>query len=31
MIVDPRGWLSVVRGNPDNAAEALGVGSGDLV
>jgi hypothetical protein len=21
----------VVRGNPDNAAEALGVGSGDLV
>jgi S-adenosyl-L-methionine hydrolase (adenosine-forming) len=31
MIVDPRGWLSVVRGNPANAAEALGVGSGDLV
>ena len=31
LIVDPRGWLSVVRGNPANAAEALGVGSGDLV
>ena len=31
LLVDPRGWLSVVRGNPANAAEALGVGSGDLV
>jgi S-adenosylmethionine hydrolase len=31
LIVDPRGWLSVVRGNPANAAEALAVGSGDLV
>jgi len=31
LIVDPRGWLSVIRGNPANAAEALGVGSGDLV
>ena len=31
LIVDPRGWLSVVRGNPANAAEALGVGSDDLV
>jgi S-adenosylmethionine hydrolase len=24
VIVDPRGWLSVVRGNPANAAEGLG-------
>ena len=31
ILVDPRGWLSVVRGNPANAGEALGVGSGDLV
>jgi S-adenosyl-L-methionine hydrolase (adenosine-forming) len=31
LLVDPRGWLSVVRGNPANAGEALGVGSGDLV
>ena len=31
VLVDPRGWLSVVRGNPANAAEALGVGGGDLV
>jgi hypothetical protein len=30
-MVDPRGWLSVVRGNPANAAEGLGVSSGDLV
>jgi hypothetical protein len=29
--VDPRGWLSVVRGNPTNAAEGLGVSSGDLI
>jgi S-adenosyl-L-methionine hydrolase (adenosine-forming) len=31
LLTDPRGWLSVVRGNPANAGEALGVGSGDLV
>lgn len=31
LIVDPRGWLSVIRGNPANAADALGVGSADLV
>ena len=31
MLIDPRGWLSVVRGNPANAAEGLGVSSGDLV
>lgn len=31
VLVDPRGWLSVVRGNPANAGDALGVGSGDLV
>ena len=31
LIVDPRGWLSVIRGNPANAADGLGVGSGDLV
>jgi S-adenosyl-L-methionine hydrolase (adenosine-forming) len=31
LIVDPRGWLSVIRGNPANAGEGLGVTSGDLV
>ena len=31
LMVDPRGWLSVVRGNPGNAAEGLGVGDGDVV
>jgi S-adenosylmethionine hydrolase len=31
LIVDPRGWLSVIRGNPANAAEGLGVNAGDLV
>jgi S-adenosyl-L-methionine hydrolase (adenosine-forming) len=31
LIVDPRGWLAVIRGNPANAAEGLGVASGDLV
>jgi hypothetical protein len=30
-MIDPRGWLSVTRGEPGNAAEALGVGGGDLV
>jgi S-adenosylmethionine hydrolase len=24
LIIDPRGWLSVIRGNPANAAEGLG-------
>jgi hypothetical protein len=31
LMTDARGWLSVIRGNPANAAEGLGVGSGDLV
>jgi S-adenosyl-L-methionine hydrolase (adenosine-forming) len=31
LMIDLRGWLSVIRGNPANAAEGLGVGSGDLV
>jgi hypothetical protein len=31
LIVDPRGWLSIIRGNPGNAADGLGVASGDVV
>ena len=31
LIVDPRGWLAVIRANPANAAADLGVGSDDLV
>jgi S-adenosylmethionine hydrolase len=31
LMVDPRGWLAVVRANPGNAAEGLGVSSGDLI
>src|SRR2546423_3261049 len=32
LLVDPRGWLSVVRGNPANAAEGLGsVAPGDPI
>jgi hypothetical protein len=31
LMVDPRGWLMVVRGGSGNAAEGLGVGSGDLL
>lgn len=32
LIVDPRGWLLVMRGNPANAAEGLGgVGPGDPI
>jgi S-adenosylmethionine hydrolase len=31
LMIDPRGWLSVVRGNPANAAAGLGVGTDDLV
>jgi S-adenosylmethionine hydrolase len=31
LMIDARGWLSVIRGNPANAAEGLGAGSGDLV
>ena len=31
VIVDPRGWISVIRGNPANAADGLGVGAGDLL
>jgi hypothetical protein len=30
-MIDPRGWLSVIRGDSANAAADLGVGSGDLV
>jgi S-adenosylmethionine hydrolase len=31
LMVDPRGWLMVVREGSGNAAEGLGVGSGDLL
>ena len=31
VIVDPRGWLSIVRGNPANALEGLGLSIGDPV
>ena len=31
LMIDPRGWLSVIRENPGNAAADLGVGVGDLV
>jgi len=31
LMFDPRGWLSVIRGNPANAAQGLGVASGDMV
>jgi S-adenosylmethionine hydrolase len=32
LIVDPRGWLAVIRGNPANAAEGLGgVAAGDPI
>jgi S-adenosylmethionine hydrolase len=31
LLFDPRGWLSVIRGNPANAAAGLGVASGDIV
>jgi len=31
LMVDLRGWLAVVRANPGNAAEGLGVSSGDLI
>jgi hypothetical protein len=30
-MVDPRGWLSVIRGNPANAAAGLGVANDDVV
>jgi hypothetical protein len=30
-MVDPRGWLSVICGNPVNAAQALGVAGGEVV
>jgi hypothetical protein len=30
-MLDPRGWLSVIRGNPENAAAGLGIQSGDPV
>ena len=31
LMLDPRGWLSVIRGNPANAAAGLGVANDDLV
>jgi len=31
LMVDPRGWLSVIRANPGNAAADLSIGVGDLV
>jgi len=31
VMFDPRGWLSLVRGNPGNAAAGLGLQMGDLV
>ena len=30
-VIDPRGWLTVIRGNPENAAEGLELQSGDPV
>jgi S-adenosyl-L-methionine hydrolase (adenosine-forming) len=31
LMVDPRGWLSVICGNPGNAAQSLGVAGGEVV
>jgi S-adenosylmethionine hydrolase len=31
VMFDPRGWLSLIRGNPGNAAAGLGLQMGDLV
>jgi S-adenosyl-L-methionine hydrolase (adenosine-forming) len=31
VMFDPRGWLAVIRGNPGNAADGLGLQVGDLV
>jgi S-adenosylmethionine hydrolase len=31
LMVDPRGWLSVICGNPGNAAQLLGVAGGEIV
>lgn len=31
VMLDPRGWLAVIRGNPENAAAGLGIQSGDPV
>jgi len=31
VMIDPRGWLAVIRGNPGNAAEGLAIQSGDPV
>jgi S-adenosylmethionine hydrolase len=30
-MIDPRGWLAVIRGNPENAAAGLGLQGGDPV
>jgi hypothetical protein len=31
LMIDPRGWLSVICGNPINAAQSLGVAGGEVV
>ena len=31
LIIDPRGWLTIVRGNPASALEGLGLATGDPV
>ena len=31
LLFDPRGWLTIVRGNPASALEGLGLGLGDEV
>jgi S-adenosylmethionine hydrolase len=31
VMLDPRGWLTIVRGNPGNALQDLGVSIGDMV
>jgi len=31
VILDPRGWLMIIRGNPGNALEDLRLSVGDLV
>jgi S-adenosyl-L-methionine hydrolase (adenosine-forming) len=31
LMIDPRGWLSVICGNPVNAAQSLGVAGGEVV
>jgi S-adenosyl-L-methionine hydrolase (adenosine-forming) len=31
LMIDPRGWLSVICGNPVNAAQSLGVAGGEVI